>query len=189
MVKTSLILASVTAMVAPYLMAPAALAFDYPKEVYLVTYEVVTPTGKTELQQASNGKGMVTMKVKDAKSTYRYFADYKIDVYTTMMDSTKTARKEKLDKKTAETFNHIYFKKNAQKELGAKVVGGHPCHGYMYSAGGETGEVWIGDDCKILVFGDSGKTITTLKKLDTNPPASEFNSEIPSNYKMPPEKK
>lgn len=187
MKKTTIALAALIA--APYLMAPAAFAFEYPKQAYDATYEMTGPQGKSEMRMASDGKGKTLTKTNSAGQQMRMIADFKSGVCTTLMDTAKMATTAKMTEANSQASDENWYKKKkGVKQLGAKVVAGHPCHGYEYTESGTTSQTWVGDDCKIMVQSVTdtpkfGKTTMTLKKIAGAPAATEFNASIPAGYK------
>lgn len=186
--KTSLILASVTAMVAPYLMAPAALAFQGPTDAYLAEYEIVSPKGKFYMNIASDGKGMAVMKTNNEGREVYTFSDYNAGVITKVDVTHKAALKNKMTASDESNYKMDVIRKAASKELGSKVVEGHPCKGYEQKNGDNTGQIWIGDDCNLIVLSEAtestGKTTLTLKKNTDKPDPSLFIIEIPKDYQL-----
>ncbi|MDX2108190.1 MAG: DUF4412 domain-containing protein [Candidatus Melainabacteria bacterium] len=182
-----------TLALTPLSIAQPVTAADYPKKIFLATFETESPKGKGEGSFGSNGKGIVRMSSKDADTSFRYFIDYNSDLYTTIMDSTKSATTKKLDEaqKTASLSFMDSYKKIATKDLGSKVIDGHPCHGYKFkdSSTSESGEAWIAEDYNVIVRSETTNRVgyltkSKLKKIDTNPPESEFNTTIPADYKV-----
>ncbi len=187
--KTRLILATAALISAPYMMAPAALALEYPKQAYDATYEIVNPQGKSEMRMASDGKGLTLMKTENAGQKMRVIGDFKNGVSTTLMDTAKMAIKSKMMESAAGNYDESAFKKKGAKSLGAKVVNGRPCHGWEYTEAGSKSTTWVGDDCKIMVQSITetpkvGTTTMNLKKFAGAPAASEFKAQIPSDYKI-----
>lgn len=189
MVKRIFLLASAAFTVAPYIVAPAAFALDYPKQAYDATYEMVSPQGKTEMRMASDGKGKTLTKTNSMGQQVRMVADFKAGTCTTLMDTAKMAITAKMTEANAQGYDENWYKKKkGVKQLGAKVIAGHPCHGYEYSESGTTSQTWVGDDVKIMVQSVTdtpkvGKTTMTLKKIAGAPAATEFNASIPAGYK------
>ena len=173
-------------------MASTANAFDHPKETYIATYSVSSPKVDAEMILGSDGKGIALMKMNDTNTKVREFSDYAANIKTTFDDSRKLALVAKMTEKDGEAYDMDRFKRNAIKELGDKVIEEHPCKGYIYEYNGYTGEVRIGEDCKLIVFSEvvtkDGKTTVTLKKIEQKPAAEEFKYEIPAEYKVISEK-
>ncbi len=190
--KKSWISTSALAVIALNVMASAVNAFDHPKESYIATYNVSSPKVNAEMILGSDGKGIALMKMNDSNTKVREFSDYAANIKTTFDDSRKLALKAKMTEKDGEAYDMDRFKRNAIKEIGDKIIDGHPCKGYIYQYNGYTGEVWVGEDCKLLVYSEvvtkDGKTSVTLKKIDQKPTAEEFKYEIPADYKVISEK-
>jgi hypothetical protein len=173
-------------------MASAVNAFDHPKDTYIATYGVSNPNGKAEMILGSNGKGTAFMKMNDGNSKVREIYNYGTSTKTTIDESHKASLEAKMTEKDGEAFDMDRFKRNAKKALGDKTIDGHPCKGYQYEYGGYTGEVWVGEDCNLLVFSEvvinDGKTTVSLKELNKKPADEEFKYEIPADYKVISEK-
>ncbi len=196
--RTIRILASITAILAPYTMALPTFAFEPPKESYKAIYDT-TSAGKVASQtcMAWNGKdvGVVLAVINGEKM--RIVSDFKNNKAILFMDAHKIASPMPLDVEYIELFDMESYKKRSTKALGTKTVNGHPCHGYLYADHGVSREVWIGDDCKVVVTlknpDESGNALT-LKSFEKSPPDSEFVTAIPADYetyikKPSPEKK
>lgn len=186
--KKSMILVTVAALAAPYLMASPTMAFDYPKKAYDATYEMVNPQGKSEMRMASDGKGLTLTKTEMSGQKTRMIADFKKGETTTLLDTAKMAMKSKMTESTAQSYEDDWYKKKKAKSLGTKVVNGHPSHGWEYTQDGTTSQTWVGDDCKIMTQSTTeskyGKTTMNLKKLGPAPAATEFSAAIPAGYKV-----
>ncbi|MCW5821637.1 MAG: DUF2092 domain-containing protein [Cyanobacteria bacterium TGS_CYA1] len=186
--KTRFTLALATMLVAPYTMATAAMAFDYPKKAYDATYEMVNPQGKSEMRMASDGNGMTLTKTEMSGQKTRMITDFKKGEVTTLLDTAKMAMKAKMTEATAQSYEDDWYKKKKAKSLGTKVVNGHPSHGWEYSQDGTTSQTWIGDDCKLMTQSTTdskyGKTTMNLKKIGPAPAATEFSAAVPAGYKL-----
>jgi len=187
-VKRGSTLALAAMLLAPYTMATAALAFDYPKKAYDATYEMTTPQGKSEMRMASDGKGMTLTKTETAGQKTRMISDFKKGEVTTLLDTAKMAMKGKMTEANAQSYEDDWYKKKKAKSLGTKVVNGHPSHGWEYTQDGVTSQTWVGDDCKLMTQSTTdskyGKTTMNLKKLGPAPAATEFSAAVPAGYKL-----
>jgi hypothetical protein len=76
--------------------------------------------------------------------------------------------------------------KQGAKSLGAKIVDGHPCHGFETSTKGVISQVWIGDDIQHMVHSDTTgpnfKSSMSLKTWSDKAPAPEL-FKTPVGYK------
>lgn len=183
--RTIRILASITAILAPYTMALTALAFDPPKESYKAIYDT-NSSGKVASQtcMAWNGKDVGVLRAVVKGENFRIVSDFKNNKAIIFMDAHKIARPLPLDVEYIELFDMESYKKRSTKDLGTKTVNGHPCHGYLYMDHGVSREVWIGVDCKVVVLlknPDEGNLLS-LKSFEKSPPDSEFVTAIPADY-------
>lgn len=174
-------------VIAPYTMAQKALAFDFPKEAYVAKYDVTfPPDGKMEMVMGSDGKGMTFIKTTEGNKVTRDYFDYKTTTKTTFDDTRKQALISKMYEEDANFFDQDRYKRKGSKELGSKTVAGHQCHGFVFEQGGKSADVWIANDCKVMVStetsGQDAKTIILLKELNKEPNSKEFKIEIPSDY-------
>jgi hypothetical protein len=166
--------------------APAAVAANYPTQKYDAQYELTTPQGKTTMRMASDGAGhfMTQSTTNGFKSTS--LLDYLAGTSTTLIEQGKMAMKTKLPANGGMAADEGSVKSAGGKSIGAKVVNGHPCHGYEYSAAGAKTQTWIGDDCHITVQSTTdstaGKTVMNLKSIAGAPPADTF--KVPAGYKV-----
>jgi len=184
--RTIRILASITAIFAPYTMALSTFAFDPPKESYKAIYDT-TFTGKVASQtcMAWNGKDVGVFRAVVNGEKLRIVSDFKNNKAIIFMDAHKIARPLPLDVEYIELFDMESYKKRSTKGLGTKTVNGHPCHGYLYMDHGVSREVWIGDDCKVVVLlknPDESGNVLSLKSFEKSPPDSEFVTAIPADY-------
>jgi hypothetical protein len=111
--------------------------------------------------------------------------DYPKKESIVLLESQKMAMKNKL----------LAYEGNAQggkskgKDLGKKVINGHPCHGQLFEQGNTKTEVWTGDEVNTVVQSitttSQGKTVTDLKSYSANPPVMPPFT-IPSDYKVMP---
>lgn len=164
---------------------PAFAASDYPKQKYDATYSMTGPSGATEMRMASNGAGKLLTVTKMKGNAYTSIVDYLKMTSTTLIEQGKMVMVNKLPESSAYVSEVNTVKKFGGKSLGAKVVAGHPCHGWEYTNSGATTETWIGDDVKVMVQSTtkapSGNTVMTLKSFAGAPPANAF--DVPPGYK------
>ncbi len=164
----------------------AMAANDYPKQKYDATYTMTGPQGASEMRMASDGAGKMMTVTKVQGNAYTSIVDYLKMTSTVLIAQSKMAMQSKLPETGKYVNETDAVKKSGGKELGSKVVAGHPCHGYSYKNSSGSTEVWIGDDVKFMVQSTTktpaATTVMTLKSIAGAPPASVF--EIPAGYKM-----
>jgi hypothetical protein len=168
------------------LMAPAAMAGNYPSQSFDAQYDVTNAQGKTAMRMACDGKGHFLTQTEAAGQKYVTLVDYLKNTSTTLIPQGKMAMQSKLPANGGYIADDSSIKAAGGKLIGTKVVNGHPCHGYEYSKSGVKSQVWIGDDCHISVQstteGSGIKTVMNLKSVSGAPSADSFN--IPAGYKM-----
>lgn len=184
MIKQTQLVLATTLLMAPVVMALGAMAVDYPTQVYDATYQMNNSRGVSKLRMASDGKGHFFTESSAGGQQIRSIVDYLAGTTTTLIEQNKMAMKMKLPPDAAYTADQETIKKNQGQSIGQKVVDGHPCHGYEYTKQGIKRQVWIGDDCKIMVQSTSdtpqGKVSMDLQTISKNPPADSF--KIPAGY-------
>jgi outer membrane lipoprotein-sorting protein len=172
----------------------AALAADYPKKIYDATYDIVNAsTGKATMRMVSDGKGHVRTETTMPNSKFITIADYPKLESMTILEAQKMVMKGKLSAESYQGSEPDEMKKKNAKDLGSKVVAGHPCHGYEYTtkqgAYTSTTETWIGNDMGCFVQSTTttpqGKSVTTLKSFSTKAPdVTLFSMTPPAGYKV-----
>lgn len=118
-------------------------------------------------------------------------SDYPNMMAVTLMEAQKMAFKAKLTADSYQGSETADMKKKGAKELGSKVVAGHPCHGWEYNtpASKVTTQIWIGNDIDWLVQSASqlptGKSLMTLKSYSGKAPDQAlFSTTVPAGYKV-----
>ncbi len=165
-----------------------ATAFAENGPPYDATYSRFGPSIGITMHVISDGKGheWSEMNVK-GKRHFLGIMDWPAQIHTTFNEAQKTAMKVPI-KDTPHVVDAQSAQKYNAKSLGSKVISGHPCHGWEYSASGVTNQAWIGDDIKCLVKSETtnstgsmgGMELTTYKS--TTPSAAQF--EVPADYKL-----
>jgi YD repeat-containing protein len=166
----------------------AAHAADYPTMTFDATYDLSgSSTGKGTMRMVCDGKGhMLTETVTGGRKTTT-ISDYPAKMTTTLMEQGHMSIKTPMqDMTTKPSYDQDFSKRKDQKPLGAKVMDGHPCHGYESKDGTTTTDSWIGDDIKYLVHSESkypqGSTVMALKTFSAAaPPPNTF--AVPPGYK------
>lgn len=182
----SRISASLAIILAPYIVAVSAIAFDPPKQAYKAVYDMPSAKeAKAQMIIAWNGKDIgVTHAVRNGEKL-RIVSDFKNHRAILFMDAHKIASPVPLSAEFTEIYDVQTYKNKATKTLGSKTINGQKCHGYIFVDHATTREVWIGDDCKVLVvskYPGAEKNNLTLKSFDKSPADSEFNATIPADY-------
>lgn len=166
--------------------APSAMATDYPTKAFDARYDLSGPTGKSELRMASDGAGKFLTATTASGASYVTIVDYQKRTSTTLIEQGKMAMQSALPAGGTFVSDENTVKKAGGKEIGTKVIKGHPCHGYKYTNPSGSSEVWIGDDVKIMVESTTtspqGKTVMSLKSVAGAPAASAF--KVPPGYKL-----
>ena len=161
---------------------------NYPKNAYDAKYDITNPQGKSSLRMASDGQGHTLTESKVNGQSYKTLVDYTAGTSTTLIEQGKMAMKSKLPPNSNGGYiaDESSAKAQGGKPLGAKVVNGHPCHGYEFNNAGVKSQTWIGDDCKVMVQSitdsSAGKTTMDLKSVGGAPGADTF--KVPSGYKV-----
>ena len=138
--------------------------------------------GTQQIHYLSDGKGHMRTETTDPKGQVSLvLLDYPQHTVstTTIINGQKRFMKSPLpDYEGAAAY------KQGAKELGAKEIDGHSCHGYETTyQNGQVNQIWTDDktDCAILTLGlGPGPKITTKLKsyADT---ASTFSMDVPSD--------
>lgn len=184
------LIAGLGSVLATLMCCTAALAVDYPKKVFDATYEITSPSGKTTMRMTSDGKGHMRTETQSSGFKSVTIADYPGLASITLLEAQKMAIKGKLSQDSYQGSETADMKKKGAKDLGSKVVAGHPCHGYEYSSASKIlTQIWIGNDIDWFVESTAtmptGKSITTLKSFTTKAPdPALFSMTPPAGYKV-----
>jgi len=182
--------AGLASVLATLVCCSAALAIDYPKKVFDATYEITSPSGPSTMRMTSDGKGRMRTETHSGGSKFVTIADYPNLASITLLEAQKMAMKGKLSADSYQGSETADMKKKGAKDLGSKVVAGHPCHGYEYSTAGKfLTQIWIGNDIDWFVQSTAtlptGKSVTTLKSYTTKAPdPTLFSMTPPAGYKV-----
>lgn len=185
------VLSPVASVCATFAFAAMAMASDYPTKVFDASYEVSQPTGTAQMRMLSDGKGHMRTETATGGSKVDMIADYVKKQSLTLMPVQKMAFKGKLAEDSYQGNEESDMKKKHAKDLGTKVVAGHPCHGWEYTSTTTphyVTQVWLGNDIGWFVESTStlpnGKSTTTLRSFSTKAPdATLFSMEVPAGYK------
>ena len=116
--RTIRILASITAIFAPYTMALSTFAFDLPKNL-TKRFMTLLSTGKVASQtcMAWNGKDVGVFRAVVNGEKLRIVSDFKNNKAILFMDAHKIARPMALDVEYIELFDMESYKKRSTKDL------------------------------------------------------------------------
>jgi hypothetical protein len=160
-----------------------AWAVDYPKP-YESTYETtIEGYGTQQIHYLSDGKGHMRTETTDPKGELSYvLMDYPQHtlITTTIISGQKRFMKSPLP----DYAGPAPYKQDA-KELGAKVIDDHACHGYENTAkNGQVTRLWVDDktDCTILTEGLGPGPLMTTKMKSWVGTAPTFSMDLPSGY-------
>jgi len=185
------IVAGLVSLVTALVCCSAALAVDYPKKAFDASYDLTAPTGNNTMRMCSDGKGRMRTETVTPGARVVTISDYPNLVSITILDAQKMAIKSKLTADSYQGSESADMKKKGAKDIGNKVVAGHPCHGWEYNqpATKTVTQVWIGNDIDWLVQSNTqlpnGKSVMTLKSFAAKAPdASLFSMTVPAGYKV-----
>ncbi len=164
-----------------------SLAQHWSKKPFEASYDVQSAAGKTSMRMVNDGQGHMRNEMSTAAGKMISIIDVPNKVMYSVMESQRMVTKMPYkDSGTGVTDEQSAKAANA-KELGAKVIDGHPCHGWQTVSSGATTESWTGDDIGCVVLSTTkGPNYTSgmklLKYSAAKPNASEF--VVPSGYKV-----
>ncbi len=173
----------VSLVVATMAAVNAAWSADYPKP-YENTYETnIEGYGTEQLHSMNDGKGHIRTETTNPKGEVSLLLlDYP---QHTVISTTVISGQKRFMKSPLPDYEGTEEYKKDAKELGAREIDGHPCHGWEKTyKNGQVNRMWTDDktDCTILTEGmGPGPKITTKLKswVDTAP---TFSMELPSGY-------
>jgi hypothetical protein len=180
----------VMALAATIVCAAAAQAIEYPKIQFDATYQSTAPQGTTQMRMVSDGKGHMRVESTASGQKFISISDYPNKMLYSIIEAQHMVMRMPLKDQPEQPQIHDEesAKRANAKSLGAKVVNGHPAHGYEYSTPNGTTVVWIGDDIHYMVRSemttkDGTKVVTDLKQWSAGAPsANDF--QVPSGYKV-----
>jgi hypothetical protein len=161
---------------------------SYPTQVFDATYVTKnSQAGEGKVRMISDGKGHMRMETENFGQKTVSILDYLNNMATTVIESQKMIMKVPLKDSGPAITDEASAKKANAKSLGAKVVDGHPCHGYETVQGSGKTDVWVGDDIHYLVRSETktneGITISMdLKTYSTDAPSADA-FKAPVGYK------
>lgn len=159
--------------------ATAALAQDYPTGTFDTTMDITSPEGSHNMRMASDGKGRIRVEIDSPQGNIINIADYPGQTAYMVITAQEMAMKVPLDAKKMHIVpDEGMVKRQNPTAIGTKVIDGHPCHGYQYTADGTVTEAWIGDDIHYPVEttskGPSGVTKMHLRNYSAATPAAQL---------------
>lgn len=185
--KSAKILTVASTLLAMTSGAVAVAATDWPSKAYDLTYALTSPSGSSQMRMVSNGKGKIATQTTVANMKMTSIADYPAKMAYSIMDAQKMVYKMKLQPSQGNILSDESAAKLKAKSLGNKVIDGHPCKGWQYSASGVDTETWIATDLeaavKSVTKSPQGTTTMVLKSVSTKSP-DESIFVIPAGYKV-----
>ena len=161
----------------------SAWAADYP-EAYDSTYEsTIQGVGTQQIHYMSDGKGHMRTETTDSKGeTSIVLMDYP---QHTLISTLNINGQKRFMKAPLPDYQPGPWKQGS-KELGAKVIDDHPCHGYEKTyPNGQTSQIWVDDNTNATVLTEtvgSDPKITSKMKTYVNK-APSFSMDLPGDYK------
>ncbi len=178
--KRSFILGALLTVVS----VPAATAQVGPHVAFDATYKL--SQGGT-MHMMSDGNGHIRTEMGAQAHNAINIVDYQNRTITVLMPERKTGMQMPMGAEHETVADEQSARSHNATPLGAKVVDGHPCHGWQYSSPRGTTQVWIGDDIHFMVHTET-TTPNHVSTLDLKefssaaPPAAAF--AIPADYKI-----
>lgn len=163
-----------------------SLAQHWSKKPYDASYEVQSSAGKNSLRMVTDGQGRVRNEMSTAAGKMTTIIDAPAKVMYSVMESQRMVTKMPYKEQPAVTDEQSAKAANAES-LGAKVIDGHPCHGWQTVNKDSTTESWTGDDIGCVVLSTTNgpgysSTMRLLKYSAAKPSASDF--AVPAGYKV-----
>lgn len=162
-----------------------AADLEYPKQAYDATYTTTGPSGSSSLRMASDGKGHLRTESSSGGYKVISISDYPNKMAYSIMEAQKMVMKVPL-KPTPNVQDAASAKKANAKDLGIKVVNGHPSHGWEYTTDGGKVQTWIGEDTHCLVKSETttpqGKMTMDIKTYSGSAPGDDA-FKVPAGYK------
>lgn len=179
-------LSLITALALALGSSATGLAMEGPKTSFDATYTTSGTAGGSTLRMVSDGKGHMRTETSTSGQKFITIMDYPAKTAVTLIEAQKMAMKSTL-KDSPDVHDIESAKKMNAKSLGAKVVAGHPCHGWEYPIQGGKCQVWTGDDINYLVKSETttaqGTTGMDLKSFTKASPGPDQFA-VPAGYKM-----
>lgn len=163
-----------------------SLAQHWSKKPFDATYDVQSAAGKNTLRMVTDGQGHMRNEMATASGKVITITDIPNKVMYSVMESQRMVMKMPYQDAPNITDEQSAKAVNA-KSLGAKVIDGHPCHGWQTTQKDSTTESWTGDDIGCVVVSTTkAPGYTTGMKLVKYSPAKPSASDfvVPSGYKV-----
>jgi hypothetical protein len=168
------------------LTARAADIPSYAKKPFEATMTSKTPAGDNDVKTSCDGKGRLRSEVDMKGQKSISIMDYPGNTITSLLVAQKMMIKMPMPKQDAPINDAESALKAHAKDLGAKVVNGHPCHGYEIKKDDTVTQTWVGDDIHYLVHSETTspklKSVTDLKSYSAKAPDATL-FDIPPGYK------
>jgi hypothetical protein len=159
---------------------------DYVKKPYDVTMVSKTPAGESTIRTLCDGKGHLRSDVESQGQKSISMMDYPGSTVTSLIVAQKMMIKMPMQKQDDPIVDAEAAKKAHAKDLGTKVMNGHPCHGWETQKDDTVTQTWVGDDIHYLVHSEvttpKMKCVTDLKSYSTKAPDAMM-FDVPPGYK------
>jgi len=165
----------------------AALAVDYPTKTFDTVMSLTTPEGTREMRLISDGKGHLRSEFQGPDGGKMInITDFPGNTAYMLMSTNKMAMRIPLDPRQQHMIaDETAVQKHNGTPIGTKVIDGHPCHGWKFTAEGSTTETWVGDDIhypvESITTSTSGITKMRLRSYSSAAPSARL-FEIPIDY-------
>jgi hypothetical protein len=163
-----------------------AADLEYPKQAYDATYASSGPMGSSTMRMSSDGKGHMRTESNAGGQKVVSISDYPNKMAYSIIESQKMVMKVPL-KAGPQVHDAESAKKANAKDLGIKVVNGHPSHGWEYTTDGGKVQTWVGEDTHCLVKSETttaqGKMTMDLKTYNGTKPADDLFKVPTTGYK------
>ncbi|HEY9786246.1 MAG TPA: DUF4412 domain-containing protein [Candidatus Obscuribacterales bacterium] len=153
-----------------------------PQKPFDATYQMLTdPSQNMTTRVICDGQGRTRSESTIQGQQYISLSDMNKKVSYSLNVQQKTAMRVPIE--NAATYDPQYAKTQS-KPIGAKMVEGRPCHGWLMTQGGHQTETWIADDlgCTVLVMADGKPLMRMVRSNPYSANASTFS--VPSDYRI-----
>lgn len=164
-----------------------SLAQHWSKKAFDATYDVQSASGKNSLRMVTDGQGHMRNEMTTSAGKVITITDIPNKVMYSVMESQRMVMKMPYSDAGSNITDEQTAKAVNAKSLGAKVIDGHPCHGWQTAQKDSTTESWTGDDIGCVVLSTTkAPGYTTGMKLVKYSPAKPSPSDfaVPSGYKV-----
>lgn len=162
-----------------------AMAEGFFPPAYDAVYRETTSKGVTAKEhRMSDGRGHMRIETSQPGQKNTKIWDYQNRVTYSLIESQQKYMKGPMTSIGAITDADSVRKLNGTP-IGERTIEGHPCHGFEIRNGQTVSQIWIGDDIRIPVYGETntpgGKTVKTLVSYSGRAPSGDLMA-IPSGY-------